>query len=1015
MPIYQKEEKIKKKKDHISFGKEGQLEARLGLMSRKNEEQDAAELAEQLKFSYADLNIMPLDTQAVITIEEDVAREAGLAVIHKSGKNLKIAALDPEDLKAKEVLARLKKEKYDYTIFVVSVPSIKKAWKKYSEALLAEAHLKDKMHISKEELTDFEQGIRDLAELKQRITEVPITEVLNIIIGGAIKTKSSDIHIEPEEKYVRLRYRVDGILQDIVHFPPKIYKYMLSRVKMMSSMKLNVTTIPQDGSFSVDLAGQKVDLRISVLPGNYGESIVMRLLNQGAVSLNIKDLGLRGRSYEIIKTELAKPNGMILTTGPTGSGKTTTLYSFINKVNDSETKIITLENPIEYKIEGISQTQIDQSKGLTFASGLRSILRQDPDVILIGEIRDAETAEIAVHAALTGHIVFSTLHTNNAAGSIPRLIDMGIKPSLIRPSINAFIAQRLVRRICPACREEYVPAKDTLESIKKVLAIISPKAEVEIPKEITKLYRAKGCKECNDIGYKGRIGIYEVLQMDDDIEKLILGKGKDMEDKDEATATISEITAVAMEKGMITMLQDGILKAIEGMTTIEEVSRVTGEVGQMQALYEKIMAQSLTNGIDVSRQLKEIKVETTLAEIGEMISKSSSKVLLSNILAGAVATRAGDVHIEPEMNDVKIRYRIDGILQEAASILKSEYPNLLGELKMVSNIKTDVHLPIIEGRFSLVLADDDGETKSADARLSIIRSGYGESAVIRLLMKGAGVMSMLDLGMQENELARIKEKLSKPHGMVLTTGPTGSGKTTTLYTFLSYLNKPEVKIITIEDPIEYKMEGILQTQVDKEAGYDFADALRALLRQNPNIIMLGEIRDSETAKVSVEGALTGHLVLSTLHTNSAAATLQRLINLKVAPMDITSAINAIIAQRLVRRLCDECKEEYDASAEEVAKLQEMFKGMKKMPEIKKMYRAKGCVKCNGLGFKGRLGLYEIMTINKRLEDLIVAESTPTVLEQAAVEKGMITILQDGALKVLSGLTTIEEVERVTRE
>ncbi len=304
----------------------------------------------------------------------------------------------------------------------------------------------------------------------------------------------------------------------------------------------------------------------------------------------MKNWGYADLAYEELQKQIASPNGMILNTGPTGSGKTTTLYAIIKKLNSPENKIITIEDPIEYEVKGISQTQVEKDRGYTFAQGLRAIVRQDPDIILVGEIRDEETADIAVNSALTGHLVLSTLHTNNAVGSIPRLIELGVKPTLLPPSVNALIGQRLVRKLCD-CKEEYVPAKESIESLKKILSIISPKAKLDIPTEITRLYRPKGCSKCNHLGYKGRIGIFEILTINNEIEKLIL-----------EMAGETELTVAALESGMVTMLQDGILKAVEGITSIEEVRRVTGEGDFLEDIYEKLMAQTFSRKLVVTKK-----------------------------------------------------------------------------------------------------------------------------------------------------------------------------------------------------------------------------------------------------------------------------------------------------------------------------------------------------------------------------------------------------------------------------
>jgi len=394
-------------------------------------------------------------------------------------------------------------------------------------------------------------------------------------------------------------------------------------------MKLNLRDIAQDGHFSISTEIEKgkqgkIDVRVSIIPSKYGESIVMRILDQSSVLVDIENLGLKGLSSEQVQLQINKPNGMILITGPTGSGKTTTLYSFLNKLNKPTVKIITIEDPIEYEIKGISQTQVQNDRGYSFAEGLRSIVRQDPDIILVGEIRDNETAEISVNAALTGHLVFSTLHTNNAPASVSRLIELGVRPSLIASSVNIFMAQRLVRQLCPHCKRQYKPAKETIDTIKKLVSIISPKSKIEIPKNIDYLYEAAGCSKCNNLGYHGRIGIFETLNTSENIERLII-----------EMAGESELTRAALEDGMVTMTQDGILKVLEGVTSMDEVWRVTGQTAFLKDIYESLMDQSLSRNININKNQLE-NAESHLknfADFNTFVNSSASQDTMEIIVA----------------------------------------------------------------------------------------------------------------------------------------------------------------------------------------------------------------------------------------------------------------------------------------------------------------------------------------------------------------------------------------------
>jgi len=405
------------------------------------------------------------------------------------------------------------------------------------------------------------------------------------ILAEAIKLGASDIHFEPTHNFTKLRMRIDGLLYDVFNELKKnFYERLLSRIKLLSGLKINIADETQDGRFTIKFPEKEVEVRVAIAPSEFGEVVVMRVLDPDAINLSLPDLGIRDDDLEIIKNELKRPNGMVLNTGPTGSGKTTTLYAFLKYKKNSEIKIITIEDPIEYHLEGIEQTQVDDEAGYTFANGLRSLMRQDPDVILVGEVRDKETGEIAVQAALTGHLVFSTLHTNKAAGAIPRLLDLGVKASSIGPALNLVIAQRLVRRLCPDCKVAEKVDETLKSKIEKFLAGLSKRVNRENFKEI-KIFKPQGCAKCNNLGYKGRVGIYELFLNDPQYEKLfidperaILSSHKTLEELISQQAGESTIEKFALEQGMITMQQDGILKAISGMTTLEEVEGITGPI-----------------------------------------------------------------------------------------------------------------------------------------------------------------------------------------------------------------------------------------------------------------------------------------------------------------------------------------------------------------------------------------------------------------------------------------------------
>ena len=452
---------------------------------------------------------------------------------------------------------------------MTSQESLKRAFAHYAELSYATQSTAGVFELSSEELESLlakVHGLEDIGKLINEAIELKrayrITRILEVILAGGLSTSASDIHFEPEEDKVRLRYRLDGVLVDVLTFDHETYKLLLSRLKLLSGLKLNVTSEAQDGRFSIKIKGDEMELRTSVLPGNYAETLVLRILNPKSIGVPLEELGLEEKLRLRIEKEIAKPNGMILTTGPTGSGKTTTLYAFLRKVNSTGTKIITIEDPIEYHLQGLVQTQVDK-KTYTFASGLRSALRQDPDIIMVGEIRDSEVAETAINAALTGHLVFSTLHTNNAAGSFPRLIDLGVDEKVLSSSVNVAMAQRLVRKLCTACRIKRPATDDEQRLIQKHLAAITDKSLV--PAETDKVWEAapQGCPECSGRGYKGRIGIFEAVFMDSAIEEILRTKPSER-----------EIARAALPQGIPTMPQDGVIKILRGVSSLEELRRV---------------------------------------------------------------------------------------------------------------------------------------------------------------------------------------------------------------------------------------------------------------------------------------------------------------------------------------------------------------------------------------------------------------------------------------------------------
>lgn len=543
---------------------------RMEELKTQEEEELAQLLAPRHNLPYLDMSRTSIDLDALKLVPENEAREAKIAVFQKGGKILQVAITSPNSEKTQNAIRSLEQKDFKINTFLVSENGLMRAWKRYSEAGEAGEVYSGMIDVSAEKVNNFIQKTKTIDDLKNLFTEIAsvkgrkISEVIEIILAGAIAIDSSDIHIEPQEEQVRLRFRIDGVLHDIFNFDPKIYRLVLSRIKLISGLKLNVHDQAQDGRFSIDLQDSKIEIRTSLIPENYGESIVMRILNPKTISVNLEEMGIEEHLLEILLKEIERPNGMLLTTGPTGSGKTSTLYAFLKKVYSPDVKVVTLEDPIEYHLEGITQTQIEEDRGYTFANGLRSILRQDPDVIMLGEIRDLETAQVALNAALTGHLVLSTLHTNSAAGAIPRLIDLGVNPNVIAPAINVAMAQRLIRRLCVECKEQYQPEGEEKTIIETTLKTIPAKYNPPSTENIT-IWKAKGCSKCNNTGYKKRIGVYEAILINEKLEQVIM-----------QSPSAHQIVEATKNQEMLNMQQDGVLKIMKGVTSFDEVNKSIG-------------------------------------------------------------------------------------------------------------------------------------------------------------------------------------------------------------------------------------------------------------------------------------------------------------------------------------------------------------------------------------------------------------------------------------------------------
>lgn len=529
---------------------------------------ELAEKAEELGIPYLK-EIPTIEKEVLGIISQDIAKQHKVIAFEQVGRRAKIGIIDPADSDALNILRFLaEKKRLEFDLYLVSSKMFDSMVSQYEGN--AENAIQEAMNLIQSEYGDEDIAVEKVEEEEknENIQSAPVAKLLRVIIRHAIEGKASDIHIEPVEKEYRVRFRVDGVLHSSLVIPKEVGKAVVSRIKILSNLKIDEKRKPQDGRFKTVEDGHKIDFRVSSLPVVDGEKVVLRLLDPESKLINIEEMGLMGKGGEILLKNIREPYGIILMTGPTGSGKSTTLYACLDILNKEERNIITLEDPVEYSIKGVNQSQINSDIGYTFASGLRSILRQDPNVIMVGEIRDSETAELTIHASLTGHLVLSTLHTNSSIGAIPRLIDMGIEPFLISSSLRVVAAQRLVRRICDNCMHKIkVPAsigEYIRNQVEKVPKEELDKYGLEMPSEI-EICEGKGCEFCGNTGYKGRVAIFEAVEIDKQIQDII----------SEQRGAENIIKEYAEKQGMISIKQDGMIKVLLGLTTLSEVERVT--------------------------------------------------------------------------------------------------------------------------------------------------------------------------------------------------------------------------------------------------------------------------------------------------------------------------------------------------------------------------------------------------------------------------------------------------------
>ncbi len=611
---------------HFDEDKQNQ---RLRALRGEEEEKSVQMVAEKYGLPYIDLSRVPINTDGLRLIPEAEARQNKMAVFDIVGKRISIAVHTINNQAVVDSIKKLQEKGYATAVFLASIHSIEKAWDRYKDLSFAFETEAGSLDISNEEIEQLIEKTKKLGDISVLVEEAltikkshKVSRLIAIVMAGGLSTKASDIHIESETDYAVIRYRLDGVLIQVTKFDLETYRLLLSRIKLLSGLKLNIKDAAQDGRFTVKIYMSDIEIRTSTVPSTYGESIVMRILNPKAISTPMEELGFSKRLLDILAVEINRPNGLILTTGPTGSGKTTTLYSFLRKVQSPEMKIITIEDPVEYHLPGIVQTQVEERKNYNFESGLRAALRQDPDVIMVGEIRDGETAGTAIQAALTGHLVLSTLHTNNAAGTFTRLVDLGVDPKVLTSAIRVAMAQRLLRKVCTDCRKKVPIPAERLPLVDELLASLKGYEEAAyFPEKPTEMWEAVGCEKCNNTGYRGRMGVYEIILADKNIEYIIRENPSER-----------EIRRAAAPQRNITMKQDGLIKVLQGITTFDELERV----------------------VDLAEEIEVMSEEQKVAENPDYLK--DSEALSPNLpgpASGFTETEEAPIEMPAEISDIK--------------------------------------------------------------------------------------------------------------------------------------------------------------------------------------------------------------------------------------------------------------------------------------------------------------------------------------------------------------------------
>ena len=858
---------LRYQKEHKGMRLGGAL-IELGFISETNMLQA---LAIRLNMKHIDIANAKVQLDATALIPENLAEKYCILAINDENGVLTVVVNDPMNFFAIEDIKQLTGRQLN--ICLCESEPLQKAINYYYSEVAAQKAARTANTMANEKQDDLEE-----LTVEEGDDETPIINLLNSLLKRAYSVNSSDIHIEPFEDKSIVRMRIDGAIVDYVTLQKGLHASLIARIKIISELDIAERRVPQDGHFRVNIEGEYINIRVSILPTVFGEKAVLRLLAGNSTIQHADSFGMEEHDYERFRAMLDSPHGIIYLTGPTGSGKTTTLYMVLDEMAKRSVNISTIEDPVEKNIKKINQTQVNNTAGLTFEVGLRALLRQDPDIIMVGETRDSETASISVRSAITGHLVFSTLHTNDAVSSIVRLIDMGVEPYLVANSMVGTVAQRLMRRICPECGQE-------VEATEEECRLLGAAPG-------TKIKKAHGCTQCNFTGYSGRIAVHEILTVDSTVRKMITDG-----------ASMDEIQDYAVRhQGMRLLRDSAVEKVLQQVTTIEELRKVAyysdapaTQAGKtsVPAAAQSVAPQTVPQTVQMTEILHPVAAqvkEDPFADVGQ------ATVHVEDIILRARESGCSDIHITAAK---PLMIRINGALQET----KEQYSKEQITAMLLEMCDADQRAQLAAGNdLDFAVQTRDGNRQ----RVNIFRDMGALAATIRLLNSHIPTLESLGLPMVLGEIVK------QPRGLILVTGPTGSGKSTTLAAMIDSINatRPD-HIITIEDPVEYVYEKKQSLIHQREVGRDvtsFAAALRSALREDPDIILVGEMRDYETISAALTAAETGHLVLSTLHTTGAAQTIDRIIDAcpngsqNQVRTQLAGVLNAVVTQCLIPKI-----------------------------------------------------------------------------------------------------------------